>query len=307
MRDTKSLLLVMLSVGLVSTWVYHLYDKTIYSNRRTEVYIKDSIAVAQAVRDSLQQMYTGTITELDTKLETTLTGADSLKNELGSKLQHIQTLKTEINKILGKKGVTDEELGIARTKISELQTVIAELRKQNGSMETEQQRLSLVMDQLNGDIRGLQQNMQRLGDENKQLTDKINLAAVFVASELRLNAVAVKGTKEEETNQAKKASKFVLSFLVQNNINEYSNTEVYVIVTGPDGQVLQNPVWESRTMDTKNEGKKDFTLRIRFDYNKGEAKRLLFSLNDEQPQKGTYVMEVYHNGYQIGRTTRILN
>ena len=46
MKDTKTLLLMMLSAGLTGTWVYHLYDKTQYSKRRTEVYIKDSVAVA---------------------------------------------------------------------------------------------------------------------------------------------------------------------------------------------------------------------------------------------------------------------
>ena len=65
MRDIKSLLLVLLSAGLILTWVYHLYDKTMYSQRRTEVYIKDSIAVAEGIQDSLYKLYNSTITEDD--------------------------------------------------------------------------------------------------------------------------------------------------------------------------------------------------------------------------------------------------
>lgn len=55
MKDIKGFLLVMLSVGLVGTWVYHLYDKTQYTTNRKEIFIKDSIAVAEAVQDSLQK------------------------------------------------------------------------------------------------------------------------------------------------------------------------------------------------------------------------------------------------------------
>lgn len=307
MRDSKSLLLILLSTGLICTWAYHLYDKTMYSKRRTEVYIKDSTAVAEGIRDSLQKIYTVTINDLDTRLDSSRLNSDSLQTELGDKLIKIRGLQKDINSILGKKGVTDAELRIARGKITELQDVIAQLRQQNGSMEEEQKRLSLVMEQMNGDIKGLQQNMKRLGDENKELTDKINLASIFVASELRLSAVDIKSTKEEETGSMKKAEKFIISFLVQNNVNQYNNAEVFVVVTAPDGEVLQNPVWESRTMDTKNEGKKEYTLKIRFDYEKGEAKRHVFSINPDKIIKGNYTMQVYHNGYVIGQANKSLN
>jgi predicted nuclease with TOPRIM domain len=307
MRDIKSLLLVLLSTGLICTWIYHLYDKTVYSKRRTEVYIKDSIAVAEGIRDSLQKIYTGTINDLDTKLDSTITRKDSLQSELGEKLDRIKNLKNEINSILGKKGVSDEELNVARGKINELQKVISELRQQNGSMEDEKKRLTLVMEQMNGDISGLQESMKKLSEENKVLSDKINLASIFVASEVHLSAVTVKGSKEEETSQARKAEKFVFSFLVQNNVNQYTGAEVFVVITGPDGQVLQNEGWESKNFDTKNEGTKEYTLKVRFDYEKGEQKLNIFSLNTDKYQKGNYVMRIYHNGYMIGQTVKTLS
>ncbi|MBK6383861.1 MAG: hypothetical protein IPF69_10420 [Chitinophagaceae bacterium] len=85
MKDTKSILLGMLSVGLVGTWVYHLYDKTQYSQRRTEVYIKDSIAVAQAVQDSLQRIYSHTINNLGAELDSTKSTTGLLQ---GSSIQN---------------------------------------------------------------------------------------------------------------------------------------------------------------------------------------------------------------------------
>src|SRR5687767_12453635 len=113
MRDIKSLLLVLLSAGLITTWAYHLYDKTVYSQRRTEVYIKDSVAVAEGIRDSLYKIYSYTINDLDTKLDSTVSTSDSLKSELTLKAEQIRTLQQEINGILGKKGATKEELSIA--------------------------------------------------------------------------------------------------------------------------------------------------------------------------------------------------
>ncbi len=307
MRDTKSLLIVLLSTGLVATWIYHLYDKTQYSQRRTEIYIKDSIAVAEGIRDSLYKIYNATITDLDTRLDSTSASTDSLKSELDIKARQIRNLQQEINGILGKKGATREELTTARRKIAQLQQMVEDLRARNRTMAEEQSRLNLVMAQLNGDIRNLQQNIRSLDEENKAMTEKINMASLFVASELKLASIAVRGSREGETSLARKTDKFVLSFVVQNNINQYSNAEVFVVVTNPDGEVMQNPVWESRSMETKNEGKKDYTLRVKFDYEKGEQKRHVFTLDTEKFQKGNYRMEVYHNGYLIGRTVRTLS
>lgn len=297
----------MLSVGLVGTWVYHLYDKTQYSNRRTEIYIKDSVAVAQGIQDSLQKMYSYTINDLDTRLDSTRTSADSLKTQLNVKLLEIYKLKTEIDEILKNKGASKGDLDIARRKIGELQALVDELTGEKNSMEEEKKQLNSVLSQLNGEISGLQQNMQRLGDENKALTEKVNLASVFVASELKISPVTTKNDKEQETNIAKKVTKLIISFTVQNNVNEYANADVYIVVLQPNGKVLKNDVWESFSTETYNGTKISYTRKLRFEYNKGEAKHMVFSLNADEYEKGNYTFQLYHNGYKIGQTVKTLN
>ena len=137
MKDIKSSLLVMLSVGLVATWVYHLYDKTQYSQRKTEVFIKDSVAVSQGIRDSLQKIYTYTINTLDTRLDSTRTTADSLKTQLNGKLTEIFKLKAEIDGILKNSGSGKADMELARNKIAALQQLIEDLKGEKTSMEEE--------------------------------------------------------------------------------------------------------------------------------------------------------------------------
>jgi len=61
MRDNKTLLLALLAGGLIITWIYHIYDKSQYSNHTREVFVKDSTAVAEAVSDSLRKYYSRTL------------------------------------------------------------------------------------------------------------------------------------------------------------------------------------------------------------------------------------------------------
>ena len=173
MRDPKSLLLVLLCIGLVSTWIYHIYDKTTYSQRQTQVFTKDSAAVAQAIRDSLDRLYSGTITDLDTRLSYSRLNEDSLRNSLDNKLSEINQLKSEISNILNKQGFSKTDMVSARQKIGKLQEKVDELSGQNLTMEQEKKELTGILEQLSGDVDTLQRNIRRLSNENRQLNEKI--------------------------------------------------------------------------------------------------------------------------------------
>jgi|SRR5688500_15222637 hypothetical protein len=307
MRDIKPLLIVLLSIGMVSTWVYHIYDKTMYSQRRTELYIKDSAAVAAAIKDSLNKIYSTTITDLDTRLSYSRLNADSLQNKLDSKLNEIDLLKSEIGGILNKRDFSKNDLSTAKQKIGELQQKVDELSGQNLTMEEEKNQLTGVLQQLTQNVDTLQRNIRRLSNENEALNEKINLASIFIASELKIEAIEVSGAYEESTSQAKKTDKFVASFIVQNRVSQFSNAELTTVLLKPDGQVMQSTVWDSGSFDTKSEGKKSFTRKIRFDYEKGEQKNLLFTIDTEKCQKGVYTFQLWHNGIMIGQAKKTLS
>jgi peptidoglycan hydrolase CwlO-like protein len=304
MRDNKSFLLALLAAGLVVTWVYHIYDKSQYSNHTRDVFVKDSIAVAEAVSDSLRIYYTRTLDQLgDEKLQIDSTNS-SLKGELGQKVTEINKLRSEIGTILKRKNLTQADLTEAKTKIDDLQIRIDDLKTENTSLNDERTKLNSVLAQLNGEMNSLQLNMQKVSAENKELTQKINDASVFIASEIKFAAVSVKADeKETETTQQKKANKFVTSFTVQNNILDLESAEVVVVVTDPSGKSLNTEVWDAGSFETKTDGRKIYTRKVKFEYNKGEAKHLIFSLEPDSFEKGTYKLSLYHNGIRIGETT----
>ncbi len=298
----------MLSVGLVATWVYHLYDKTRYSKQRKEIYIKDSIAVAQGVQDSLQRIYSLTLNNLGTQLDSTKNTAGLLKSELSTKLAEIYRLRTEIAGILKRNDIKKADIDLARKKTIELQMLVSDLQNRNTTIEEEKLQINSMLDKVNVQVRTLESTNQQLDKENKVLTEKISQAEAFYATEVKLTPVTVKNNKEQETNLVKKATKLVISFAVQNNIADYENTDVFVVITQPDGKLLTNDVWESSsTIDTRTEGKKRYTRKIRFEYHKGETKQLNFSINADEYQAGTYILQLYHNGYMIGQAKKMLS
>ena len=304
MKDNKSILLAFLAAGLVITWIYHIYDKSQYSNHTREVFVKDSIAVAEAVSDSLRIYYTRALDQLGVEKLQIDSSNSSLKGELGERVTEINKLRDEISIILKRKNLSQADLTEAKTKINDLQSKIENMRRENTSLVEERTKLNGVLAQLNGEMNSLQQNMEKVSAENKDLAQKINDASIFIASEIKFAAVNVKADeKESETTQQKKANKFVTSFTVQNNILDLESAEVIVVITDPSGKSLNTEVWDAGSFETKTDGRKIYTLRVKFEYNKGEAKRLIFSLEPNSFEKGTYKLSLYHNGIRIGEST----
>lgn len=298
----------MLSLGLLATWVYHLYDKSQYTKQRNEIYIKDSTAVAQAIQDSLQKIYSGTIHNLDARLDSTSSTAGLLQGELETRLDEIRKLKSEIAAILKRNNFNKSDLELARSKTLELQQLVAELQNKNTSIEEEKKQIAAVLDRVNLQVKDMEGTVQKLDQENKVLTEKVNQASAFVASDIKLVPVTVKNDKEQETSQVKKTSKLVISFNVQNNIADYESADVYIVITQPNGSILRNEdVWDATSITLRNGNRVNYTRRIRFEYQKGETKPMIFSINAEEYLKGTYTLQVYHNGYLIGQTMKTLS
>ncbi len=304
MNDNKSLLLGLLSIGLIVTWVYHIYDKSQYASTKREVFVKDSIAVAEAVSDSLRKFYTRSLDQLGMeKIEIDSTN-NLLKGELGQRINDINKLRLEIAGILKRKNLTQSDLTEAKTKIDDLQQRMDDLKSENTSLTDERTKLNGILSQLNGEMNSLQQNMQKVSAENRDLAQKINDASIFIASEIKFAAYDVKpDEKETETNQQKKANKFVTSFTVQNNIVNFDNAEVVVVVSDPAGKSLNTEVWDAGSFETRSEGRKVYTRKVKFEYNKGEPKQLIFSLEPDYFEKGTYKISLYHNGVRIGQSS----
>ncbi len=306
MRDIKPLLIALLAVGLVGTWVYHLYDKTLYSQQINTLVTADSTAVNK-VRDSMYQAVAAMQKDFGGTLDSLSSENDSMKVKMELKIREIKRLRSQIAEALGKKDLNRDDLEKARTLILQLKDQVAELNGQNTDLETQHRELQVTFNQLSANADSLAKNMSRLNQENAVMREKIEQGSVFIASDVRLTAVTVKGDKDQETGQAKKAEKLLITFAIQNNMNAYDNEQMMIVIIQPDDKVLQNINWNSGSFDTKSAGRKAFTRVVKFDYERAERKDFRFSLQPDTFQKGTYNLQLWHQGVLIGQAQEDLN
>jgi len=309
MRDTKSLmlllvslLLVLVSFVLIWTWGYNFYARKEAARTTIITVPVDSAAIAGRVKDSLQKLYTATLNELDIQLDSTLSHSDSLKNELDVKLAEFYRLRTEIVALLRNRNTNNNNnFTVARQKINELQNKVDDLKDKNLVVDNENKKLYEVLNQISKHEKQADNNARPASPERG-----VPAYSLFTASALRLSAVSNTDEKETETNVAEKTDKLNGSFTVVNFNSQLTNAEMMVVVVKPDGRVLKGSSWDSGTFTTA-EGKKIYSYKFNFTYSRGEAKRLLFSLKSAALMPGNYTMEVYQNGQVIGRMVKTLS
>ena len=303
MRDNKSTLLALLAAGLVITWAYHLYDKSQYSNQAKEVFVKDSSAVSKAVSDSLKVFFLHTLDQLDPEKIQVDSSTGKLSDSVWmQKLTAVDQLRIDIRGILEQKNISQENLGVVKTKIDTLQIRMLELKKE-GAIVYENRKPNSELTQRGNDV-NTQQSKKAGPGETKVESKKSNAPSLFVASGIHFAAYKLQpGQKEIETSQQDEANKFISSFTVKNSTTGFQPAEIIIVVTDPSGKSVNPEVWDVGSFVTKTEGRKVYTRKLLFEYNKGETKRLQFALEPENFEKGIYKISLYHNGIRIGQSS----
>ena len=78
-----------------------------------------------------------------------------------------------------------------------------------------------------------------------------------------------------------------------------------LVVERPDGKRLPTSNTEVYYFQTP-EGRRMYTQKLRFDYIKGEQKKLTFTINADSYQQGNYIIRLYQNGILLAKKFKTL-
>jgi len=301
-KDYKNLVIGLLAAGFLGTWGYLLWN----NNKQEQVQTQQQSQIAKVTEDKglIQKNFDDALVRLDS-----LTGE---KNKLSSQLTdrdgQIGKLKSQIRGILGKQHITEAEKKKAEELIKELNDKISNLEQQVAQLTQENQTLTTEKTQLTQDKDKLTTDLQSTTTAKQDLEKKVDVASTLNASNISVTPVQEKKNgKEKETTTAKRVNKLVIGFDVANRIAQTGQTDVYVCITGPDGKAISVPALGSGTFTSREDGDKVYTAKVPVDIEAGKTKAVQFAWKQSTPfEKGSYKIEIYHNGFKIGEGTREL-
>ncbi|MES2772993.1 MAG: hypothetical protein V4722_02335 [Bacteroidota bacterium] len=308
-QRSNNVLAIVLGVALAGAIGFIVFDKNKTGNVIEQ---KDSqIAVVTTEKSDLQKSFDQSLVRLDS-----MAGVNTnLQGQLTEQTAQIESDKKEIRTILNNKNATAAELSRAKGLIAKLNANISSMQEEVARLTQDNQTLTQEKTVLTEEKTVLTQEKQKLNEDltvtttaKQELEKKVDVASTLNASNIAITPVNVKGNgKEKVTSTAKRVDKLVISFDVDNRIAVAGPTDVFVVVTGPDGQPVKVESLGSGTFTTREEGDKSFTTKLGVDVETAKKKSVQFAfVPGADFQQGAYIIQIYQNGFKIGESTREL-
>lgn len=296
MKDSRNILLLFVSLCLVGTWVYHLYDKNQYLQEPTKLVQQQTAPNQAAINDSIRKEYSAALSRMDTGK----TDNAVMQSAYTEKLSEIDSLKNEIYQILNINYITKEDLRKAEDKIRILQQKMGATSKKDSPVTNTIK---------NADVKPIPIIANAVTKPATKTAAKEEQEIVIPSfNPVGVSLVAMDAdNKDRSTNSSIAAGSFLVSFQVQTNLLSYSNTEIFLSLTDPQGNVIQDDQWQAGMITTRVNGRIAYSRKISFSYTKGEVKKVNVRLSPSLITAGNYTVQVYHNGNKIGKADIRLN
>ena len=301
-RDYKNLVIGLLAAGVLGMGTYMAVDKN-----KTSTTIAQQEAQIVKVTDEkseIQKNFDASLARLDAMTETN----NGLEKKLTERNNEIARYKKEIRTILNKRNATAAELAKAKELIAQLDEKINGLQMEVARLTTENQTLTQEKVVLTQEKEKLTQDLATTTAVKEELTQKVEVASTLNAYNIAITPVNVRRNGQEKVSSvAKRVDKLMISFDVNNRIAQSGQTDLYVVVIGPDGKMISDQSMGSGTFTTREEGDKNFTTKLPVDYEAAKTKKVEFAWKDVNKfQTGNYTVQIYQNGFKIGESTREL-
>jgi regulator of replication initiation timing len=284
-------------------------------SNKTLIYVVAILAVLLVGALALNFVRENNLKNTNARLMVAYSQLDSIGNEMDSKILQIEQLGgnvEELTTIRDSLELEKESLLEARTRsnkqISDLRNrvegyrellvmkdvEISELKKVNQTLVVENKELKTERNVLNQTLRDVEKTKE-------QLTEKVQIASRLEAEHISVAALNDRGRAREDEFRARQVSRLQVKFnIAKNDVAPVSGKEILMRIIDDNGNVLFDVARGSGTFEL--DGKETFYTEkqeILFDNSRQEVNFLYEKGSEYLP--GRYVMELYTDGYLMGR------
>ena len=301
-----------MTAGLVLACALAALFGFLYFNARQEVDSKN-VDISTKTKELLL-----TNTKLDS-ISTQLDAKIAEVTALGGQVADLEALKAQLEKdkrnLVNSKSVSirdfENKIKGYEAALTAKDVEIAKLRQENAQLTTEVKTLGNENTTLKTDVSSLKTDKQALADsvyattvKNKALAEKVTLAAALKAMNVTVNAINSRG-KERDGGEykAKRVEKVKISFkLLENPLTKQENKVIYLRMLDPQGNCISDMATGSGAFMF---GGKEmvYTAKQTVSYdNSGQNVDFIYSRGSSYA-KGKYAIELFSEGFSIGRGT----
>lgn len=300
-KNNKGVIIVLIVIiallGLLSGYLFFqvndlrkeadaLRNEKVQAETDTDDY-RAQLQLLTAKYDSLIQVHEGLKSELEIE-----------RGKVVQLMSDYQQLKRSGGSVGGGGSTMRQRLEELQQQFDESQEAILALKSQNQELTNENFRAQKLVEETKA------QN-DKLNQENSRLNKTVEIAKRLKTYELYADAVKVSGggSKEKQTDKAKKADRIRVCFtILDNQLADKQEKLLYASIKDPDGKIFTQG--DKSKLTLLNDTEIQYSVKKEIFY---DNKTMQLCLNwdvkqDEELKSGDYTVEIYSDGVQIGAT-----
>lgn len=260
---------------------------TLYTSNRTN---KENIAFVEQEKAKLENELNGLIVNYDSlKVK-----SDSLSDQLNAEQDRIRQLLKQQASSATKIKMYQRELGTLRK-------VMRSYIVQIDSLNTKNQELTAENIQVRGELQKVSQDFEDVSKQRDELTSTVKLAKKLNAKNIVAEGL---NSNSKPKDKIKKVEKIRVCFTVlENNVADAGQKMVYMRIVRPDEVVLSSP---DAGMFEYGEESMVYSAKRELEYDNVDIDMCIYWDVAEELIPGTYFVNLYAEGYEIGATSFLL-
>ena len=219
---------------------------------------------------------------------------DSIAKRLEQEQAKVQRLMEELKQV---KSTDAAEISRLRRELDTLRKILKSYVIQIDSLNRANEALRTENKAQREEISRVTSRQRQLQEEKSDITEKVQLAAKLSVSNFRTIGLNNRG---RDTKRIKSMKQLQINFQVDRNVTaEPGMKTIYVRLSKPDGSLMQQS-GESGTMPFES-GQVPYSVSRQIEYSGEPTQVSLYWDIQEYLPEGSYVAEIFADGYKIGR------
>lgn len=286
--QTKSKIIIGIILSLLIGAVIYLY----VNSKSKDAAISEMTAQFELEKEQLTDEYS----QLSLQYEGygLRIGNDSLATLLDTERYKVQRLLEELKTT---KATNARRIGELRKELESLRGIIKHYVAQIDSLNTINSKLKAENIAVNQRYQEAKGNVETLSEEKKVLTEKVTLASILDAKNISVETLTSKGRKATKIS---KTEQLKFTFTIAKNISAPTGEKyIYIRIIKPD----DTPLVKSNDNVFLFENKFiNYSARRPIEYEGEDIPVVIYWDVEEYLNAGTYRIEIFADGYMIGKT-----
>ena len=299
---SKNIIILLLSIALLGAVGYIIFEKN--SNKREIWLTRETIDELEQSRETLKQEFRLTRSEYDSAKNSILEKSE----EMVEKDRLIFEKQKKIQDLLHTAKISRNDLDNAKDLIASLKNELIDYKRQieilkheNRTLIAQNSDLETKNKLVNSEKNKIAENLS--SEISQREKDKAAVNATLSVSNYNLQGVKVKSSgREVITERASRINKLKLSFDIDKNLSASKDSkEIYIAIFKPDGTLGKFEGANSGKLPLRLGSVIEYSDVVNVNYDPANGAKVAFDWKDYNFEKGTYTIDIYHNGFKIGQ------